>query len=88
MRHLDPIQHPLHAFLALSGAHAAVGQRQFDVLVHREVADEIEGLEDEADATVPNPGALGGLQIRHRFASQAVLAGGRRVEQAEDRQQG
>ena len=42
----------LHALLALGGAHAAVGERQLDVLEHREVADQVEALEDEPDLAV------------------------------------
>ena len=37
----------------------AIGQRQLDVLPDRQVADEIEALEDEADLAVAHPGALG-----------------------------
>jgi hypothetical protein len=37
----------------------AIGQRQLDVLEHGQVADQVEGLEDEADLAVADAGALG-----------------------------
>src|SRR6185369_7277093 len=46
------------ALLALGRRHAAIGERQLDVLVDREIADEVERLEDEADLAIPNAGAL------------------------------
>ena len=42
-----------HAHLALRcGHHSAVRKRQFDVLIHGQIADQIEALEDEADLAV------------------------------------
>ena len=58
MRHADLVQRFLYAFLALDCGHTAIGQRQFDIFVNREVADQIETLEDETDLPVSNPGAL------------------------------
>jgi hypothetical protein len=46
------------ALLALGGRHAAVGERQFHVLVDREIANQVERLEDEADLAITNPRAL------------------------------
>jgi len=66
----------------------AVGQRQFDVLEHGEVADQVEGLEDEADFLVADGGAFAGADVRHLASVQGVAPLGRRIEQAEDGQQG
>ena len=44
--------------LALARGHAAIDERQLDVLVHREIADQVEGLEDEADGAGADPRAL------------------------------
>ena len=73
--------------LRSAGLHAAVGERQLDILVDGEVADQVEGLEDEADLAVPNAGALGGRELGHRLVVEPVLATGRRVEQAQEREQ-
>jgi hypothetical protein len=54
--------------LALGGRHAAVDQRQLDVLEHRQVADQVEALEDEADLAVAHARALGGGEVGHRLA--------------------
>ena len=75
------------ALLALGRRHAAVRERQLDVLVDREIADQVERLEDEADLAVADAGALRRRELRDRLAGERVLAVGRRVEQAEDREQ-
>ncbi len=87
MRHPDPLERRLHPPPALLGRQAAVGERQLDVLVHREVADQIEGLEDESDLPVADPRALGRGEPRYRLAVERVAALGRRVEQPENREQ-
>ena len=87
VRHADLLQRLLHALLALRGAHAAIGQRQLDVLVDRQVADQVEGLEDEADLAVADARALGRLELLDRPAVERVAALGRRVQQAQDREQ-
>ena len=74
VRHLYLLERRDHPFLPLGGSHAAIGQRQLDVLVDREVSDQIEALEDEADLAVSGSGPLGHLEIRHRLTVQLVLA--------------
>src|SRR5436309_4676561 len=59
----------------------------FRSLVDRQVADQIERLEDEPDAPVPDPGPLGGREIRDGSVFEQVGPLGRRVEQAEQGQQ-
>ena len=71
-----------------AGMPSAIGQRQLDVLVHREIADEVEALEDESDFPVANARPIGEIQVRDRLAVQFVVARGRRVEQADDGEQG
>ena len=87
MRHADLLERRHHALLALGRLHAAIGERQLDVLVDGEVANQVEALEDEPDLAVAHARALGERQVGDRLAVQDVLALGRRVEQAEDRQQ-
>ena len=85
--HADALERGVDALAPLVRLHAAVDERQLDVLEHREVADQVEALEDEADLAVADPGPLRHRQLGHFLAVQPVLAVGRRVEQAEDRQQ-
>ena len=87
MRHADALERRLDALLALGRLHAAVGERQLDVLEHGEIADQVEALEDEPDLAVADARALRGGQLGDRPAVQQVLPFGRRVEQAENRQQ-
>ena len=70
VRHADLLERLLDALLALVRGHAAVGQRQLDVLVDREVADQVEALEDEADLAVADARALGERQRLGRLAVQ------------------
>ena len=69
MRHADAFERFDHALAALGLGHAvAVGQRQLDVLEHGQVADQVEGLEDEADLAVADARALGRADVRDRAA--------------------
>jgi hypothetical protein len=76
------------AVLALGGGHAAVGEGELDVFVDGEVADEVEGLENEADLAVADAGALGEREALDGAAVEEVGAVGRGVEQAEDGEEG
>ena len=87
VRHADFFQRLVHPLLALRRRHAAIGQRQLDVLVDREIADQVERLEDEADLAIADARPLLHLQAAHRLAVQHVLPVGGRVEQAQDGQQ-
>jgi hypothetical protein len=87
VRHTDPLESLLHAVLALFGGHAPVGEGQLDVLVDRQVADQVERLEDEADLAVADAGPLGEREVGHLLLVQHVLAVAGRIEQAQDRQQ-
>src|SRR5207248_8799487 len=51
------------------------------VLVNREVADQVERLEDEADLTIADAGTLRRRELRHRLAGEVVLTICWRVEQ-------
>ena len=87
VRHADLLERRHHALLALGRLHAAIGERQLDVLVDVEIADQVEALEDEPDLAVADARALRERQIGDRLAVERVLALGRRVEQPEDRQE-
>ena len=75
------------ALAALARFHAAVRERQLDVLEDGEVADEVEALEDEADVLVPHDGALVGVEAVGVAAAQPVAPRGRGVEEPQDREQ-
>ena len=70
------------------GAHAAIGQRELDVLKHGQVADQVEALEDEPDLAVADAGAIREREVRNLGALERVAAARWRVEQAEDGEQG
>ena len=59
---------------ALARRHSAIGQRQLDILENREIADEIEALEDEADLAIPNPRALRKREVRDLAALERIAA--------------
>src|SRR5713101_785262 len=58
MGHADALERALHLLLALARAGAAIGERELHVFVHGEIADQVEGLKDEADLAVANARAL------------------------------
>src|SRR5918996_3800142 len=83
----DPLQRLVHQGPALGGGHAAVLQRQLDVVEHVEVADQIERLEDESDGPAPDPGPLRRRERGHRLTREHVAPLARRIEQAENGEQ-
>ena len=88
MRHADAFEGFSRAFLSFGRAHAAIRQRQFDVFVNVQIADQVKALEDETDLAIAYACALGEGQVFDRVAIEDVFAVGRRVQQAEDRKKG
>src|SRR5262249_49036034 len=81
--HADPFERLHDSFLAIGGRHLlAVSQREFHVLIHREIADQIETLKDEADLLVSNARTCAKIEVLHRLPTQLVFSGRGRVEQA------
>ena len=58
MSHPNTLQRLCHRGLAIARAHPAICQRQLDVLVNREIANEVEALENEPDFPIANAGTL------------------------------
>src|SRR5215472_2951439 len=87
MSHADALERLLHLLFSLRGARAAIGQRQFDVFVNGEVADQVKRLEDETNFAVADPRALADGELRHRLAIQMVITVAGRIEQTQDREQ-
>ena len=63
--------------------HARVDQRQLDVVQRRRARQQVEGLEDEPDLLVPDPGQLVVVHLADLLAVQQVAALARRVEAAD-----
>ena len=84
MAHAYPLQRVEHPLLTLCRSHAPVGKGQFDVLVYRQIPNQVEALKDEADLAVSHARALRWLERRHGLLVQRVQAVGRGVEQPED----
>ena len=55
MRHADAFERFRDALLALGGVHTAISQREFNVLIDRQVADQVEALKDKTNFPVSNP---------------------------------
>src|SRR5674476_323834 len=87
VRHPHALQGLLDAPLALRPRHAAVSQRQFHVLVHGKIADQVEGLEDETYFAVADARPLAQFQAGNRLPVQIVSAVRRRIQQPEDGEQ-
>ena len=73
--------------LALGLLDVAIRQRQIDVLVDRQVVEQVIALEDEADVLLLQPHAVLRRQLVHRLVEQPVLAGPGAVVHAHDVQQ-
>src|SRR5262249_15280075 len=82
-----PRQRAHRQLAPLARAHAAVDERQLDVLQRRGARQELERLEDEANLAVAQRRQRVLAQTAHVLAAQAVGAPARRVEAAEDVEQ-
>src|SRR6185295_967787 len=87
MTHANAFQRFVHALLALGAGHSAVGERQLDVFVDGQIADQIKRLEDESDLAVADTRPFAELQTLYRTAVELIGSVGRRVQQSENRQQ-
>ena len=74
MRHADALERFVHECFALARAHAAIGQRQFDVLVNGQVADEVEALENETDLAIADARALRKGEVRDLASFERIAA--------------
>ena len=87
MGHADAFQRFLHTRFAFAAAHAAVRQRQLHIFKHRQVADEIETLENKTHFAVADARALGVIEVGHGLVVERVAAFGWRIQEAQDREQ-
>jgi len=72
------------ASVTLVTAHAGVAERELDVAPRRQRREQVELLEHEADASVPDLGQLIIGHPAHVLAGQLVGAGSERVQAAQD----
>ena len=72
---------------AFRARNVPVGQRQFDILRHRQIADQVERLENESDFPIANACPFRRTKPLHRIAVQHVVALRRRIEQPQNGQQ-
>ena len=87
MAHAHALERIHRALLPLGRPRPAIGQRKLNVFEDRQIADEVETLKDETDLAVAYARPVGRGQLGDRLAVQDVLAVGRRVQQAQDREQ-
>src|SRR5450432_4246999 len=87
MRHADLLERVVHALLALTALHAAIRERQLHVLVHGEIANQVERLEDESDLPNANPRSFGRTQLSNRLAIEQICSIGWRIQQPENGEQ-
>src|SRR2546428_3371813 len=87
VRHPDALPSVVRALPPVGRLHAAVGQRQLDVLEHRQITDQVERLEDEPDLEIADAGPVREGQVGDLLAVKPVLPVGGGVEEAEKRQE-
>ena len=58
LSHADSLEGALDVSVLLAGSHAAIRERQRDILSNRHVAQQVEALKDEADLAVACASAL------------------------------
>ena len=87
VRHAHALEGVGHTLAAFGRPHPAVGERQLDVLEHRQVANQVEALEDESDLAIADPRPLRGPQLGDRTVVQVIRAVRGGVEQAENREE-
>ena len=84
---LEMVERFGHHALPLTARNVFVGERQIDVLLHRQVVEQVIALEDHADIALGQFGALLALHRVHGLLAKPVLACPLVVEQGEHIQQ-
>ena len=87
---LSPMGHPhffqcfVYALFAFGRSHASISQGELDILIDRQIPDQVKALEDKSNAAVAVAGPLRHLQPLYWLAIQPVAALGGRVEEAKN----
>src|SRR5258708_22679188 len=87
MAHAHAIQGRLHPLASLQGVELAESERQLDVLVDRQVSNQVDCLKDESDVLVAQPGSLTRDYRKHVSPVEPIATLIRGVEQAKNRQE-
>jgi len=80
----DPGQRGARGGMAGGGFLAAIEQRQFDIFLGRGAGQQVETLEDETQTMAAQQRPLVAIELFDMNAAKQVLAGGRRIETAEN----
>jgi len=83
----EPVEDVAHHALALRFLDVAVGERNVEVLVDREVIEQVIALEHEPDVLLVEPRAILRRELVYRLIEEVVLAGPRAVVHADDVQE-
>src|SRR5271170_1573378 len=70
----DSPQGGLGALDTLSGVRAVINQWQFDVMQSRSASQQIEGLKNEANLPVANPGQFVIIQVANQVPVEPIFA--------------
>src|ERR1022692_2796435 len=85
VRHAFSLELLHHPHLAISGWHSlAVSQRQLYIFVNRQIANQIETLEDKPNFLIADARALGKIEAFDRLTIQAIAPAGWSVQQTDD----
>ena len=68
----DALEGVRHALPPLHGPHAAVGERQLNVVEDGEIANQVEALENEPNFSIAHTGTLRRAQLGHRPAVEFI----------------
>ncbi len=80
MSHADQLQNLANAVPDLFTADAfPIGQRQGHIFLDRQVGDQVEGLENEADLAVADAGTRARIQFDHVLPFQRISASAGRI---------
>src|SRR5690606_35555820 len=82
------IEHIAHDALALLLRRVAIGERHFEILIDREVVEEVITLENETEGLLLEFEAALLVHLVHRLAFEPVFSGPRAVVQAQHVEQG
>jgi hypothetical protein len=82
--HLDHAQGGHGALVALAGRDAAVDHRQFDILQHVQLGQQIEELKHEPDLAVADLGQFAGGGVLDHHAIEPDGPGARGIQAAQD----
>ena len=66
--HANTFERVLRFLFAFGGTNAAIVERQLDVFVDSEIANQIKGLKDKTDFAITDASAFGNLEIGNRLA--------------------